>query len=41
MGKGSREAKKPKKTVEKTNASAPSSKGLPEGPAKAGGSKKK
>ncbi|MBB3996216.1 hypothetical protein [Aureimonas pseudogalii] len=47
MGKGSREEKKPKKVVEKGNASAPSVKGLPAGPVKsvaapkAGGQKKK
>jgi hypothetical protein len=34
MGKGSREDKKPKKVVEKGNASAPSIKGLPAGPVK-------
>lgn len=41
MGKGSKEAKKPKKVVEKTNASAPSVKGLPAGPAKAAAPAKK
>lgn len=41
MGKGSREARKPKKIVEKTNAAAPSTKSPPEGPTKAGGANKK
>ena len=42
MGKGSREEKKPKKDVgKKANASAPSAKGLPDGPAKPGAQAKK